>query len=266
MSLSNGTQNFWSQVRGYSLSSVLTIGVAVYFYGWKIASIITIFLFICFIWLLSDIKEKLIRSQPDEFKYENTNIQDYPLLNLNWFQNQTNQLELLGFVRIMDYKIPQTSGFARCFAHPVNYCYVEVNELFMATGESVSRNISIISFLEQRWVLSGINQEVSRSIAASIAYGFWRNPRSVRIYYPNLSLEELFHRHLQMRQQMITNIGVSVLTDVSWDNYVNKQQEGTIYRKKSMKQKSLLLAMIDVTKFELNPKSEWLEDYAKFIK
>ncbi|WP_434686857.1 hypothetical protein [Pseudanabaena minima] len=65
---------------------------------------------------------------------------------------------------------------------------------------------------------------------------------------------------------MITNIGVSVLTDVSWDNYVNKQQEGTIYRKKAMKQKSLLLAMIEVTKFELNPKSEWLEDYAKFIR
>ncbi len=88
----------------------------------------------------------------------------------------------------------------------------------------------------------------------------------MRIYYPTLSLEELFHKHLQMRQQMITNIGVSVLTDVSWDNYVNKQQEGTIYRKKAMKQKSLLLAMIEVTKFELNPKSEWLEDYAKFIR
>jgi len=264
MKLSNGTQNFWSQIRGYLLSSALTIGVAFYFYKWRIASIIAFFLFICFIWLLSDIKEKLVRSQPDEFKYEPTTIEDYPLLNFSWFQNQTDRLEALGFLQIMDYKIPQVSGFARCFAHPVNFCYVEVNELFQATGESISRNISIMSSLEQGWTLSGVNQDITSSKTASIAYG--RKPRSVRIYYPTLSLEELFHKHLQMRQQMITNIGVSVLTDVSWDNYVNKQQEGTIYRKKAMKQKSLLLAMIEVTKFELNPKSEWLEDYAKFIR
>ncbi|OYQ65132.1 hypothetical protein B9G53_08540 [Pseudanabaena sp. SR411] len=264
MKLSDGTQNFWSQVRGYALSSALTIAVAFHFYGWKTASIIAFFLFICFIWLLSDIKEKLIRSQPDQFNYETTTIEDYPLLNFNWFQNQTDRLKLLGFVQIMDYKIPQSPGFARCFAHPVNYCYAEVNEVFKATGESFARNASITSSLEQDWTLSSINQEVS--ITASIAYGFWRKPRSLRIYYPNLSLEELFNKHLKMRQQMITNIGVSVLTDVSWENYVNKQQEGTIYRKKAMKQKSLLLAMIEVTKFELNPKSEWLEDYAKFIR
>lgn len=264
MKLSDGTQNFWSQIRGYSLSSALTIAVAFHFYGWRIASIIAFFLFVCFIWLLSDIKEKLIRSQSDTFNYETASIEEYPLLNFNWFQDQTNQLELLGFVQIMDYKIAQTSGFAKCFAHPDNYCYAEVNEVFKATGESFARNVSIMSSLEQGWTLSSINQEVS--ITASIAYGFWRNPRSVRIYYPTLSLEELFHKHLQMRQQMITNIGVSVLTDVSWDNYVEKQQQGAIYRKNAMKQKSLLLAMIDVTKFELNPKSEWLEDYAKFIK
>lgn len=264
MKLSDGTQNFWSQIRGYAISSSVTIATAFYFYGWKIASVITFFLIVCFIWLLSDIKEKLVRSQPDNFSYEITTIEEYPLLNFNWFQTQTDQLELLGFVRIMDYKIPQTSGFARCFAHPVNSSYIEINEVFKPTGESFARNISIMSSLEQGWTLSGVNQEVNN--IASISYGFWRNPRSVRIYYPNLNLEEFLHNHLKMRQQMIANIGVSVLTDVSWDNYVRKQQEAMIYRKKAMKQKSLLLAMIDVTKFELNPKSEWLEDYAQFIK
>jgi hypothetical protein len=55
------------------------------------------------------------------------------------------------------------------------------------------------------------------------------------------------------------------LTDVSWENYVQLQQVGVIYRKRSLRGKIILLAMIEVTQFELNPKSEWLGDYAKFV-
>ncbi|WP_434686856.1 hypothetical protein [Pseudanabaena minima] len=172
MKLSDGTQNFWSQMRGYALSSALTIAIAFHFYGWKIASIIALFLFVCFIWLLSDIKEKLIRTQPDLFNYETTTIEDYPLLNFNWFQNQTDQLKLLGFVQIMDYKIPQSPGFARCFAHPVNYCYAEVNEVFKATGESLDllqnqKHVRFISFLSDLKLSDEIRSQ-SKSISDRI--------------------------------------------------------------------------------------------------
>lgn len=260
--LTDGTQNFWSQLRNYLLSSALTIAVAFYWYGFKLAITITFFLFLCFLWLLSDIKEKMLRALPSEFQFLPANLADYPLINFTWMQQQSRDLEALGFVNIMDYSTVQKSGFARCFSHPEQYCYAEISEIFKPTGESYSRQVVMMSDLEDNWQLGTINREVS--IKDSLPYGLWRNPKTVRTYHPNLPLEDLLQAHLQMRQKMLGDLGVTLKTDTSWENYVKKEQEGTIYRKNSLKNKILLLAMLEVTQFEKYPKSEWLGDYAKY--
>ena len=265
MTLSTGTQNFWSQQKNYLLSSGITIVVAFWYFGAKIGIIITFFLFLCYLWLLSDTKFKLLMGLPDEFQYESAILRDYPLLNFTWLQQQTNELESLGFVQLIDYKVGENPCFGRCFSHPQHYCYAEVSELFQATGESFSRQASIASHLDEGWELDTINREVS-NVKDSFSYGFWRNPKAVRLYSPNPSLEELLQKHLEFRQRMVVDLGITVLTDVSWANYVNIEQEAAIYRKRSLQRKILLLAMVEVTQFELNPKSEWLGDYAKFAR
>ena len=69
--------------------------------------------------------------------------------------------------------------------------------------------------------------------------------------------------HLRFRQQMLTDLGITVSTDVSWDAYGTLEQQATIFRKQTFRQKNLLLAMLEATLFEINPKSEWLGDYPK---
>ena len=64
---------------------------------------------------------------------------------------------------------------------------------------------------------------------------------------------------------MQTDLGIALLRDISWENYVRLEEDAVAYRKQALKKKILLLAMIEVTKFELNPKSEWLGDYAKLV-
>ena len=264
MKLSNGTENFWSQIRNYILSSGVTIIVAFWYYGPKVGSIITFFLFLCFLWLLSDTKSKVLMGLPDEFQYESANLNDYPMLNFTWLQQQTSELEALGFVQLIDYKlVGGNPGFARCFSHPESYCYAEVFEVFQATGESFARQAVISSNLAEGWHLATINREAN--IKDGISYGFWRNSKSVRTHHPEISFAELLEKHLALRQRMIMDLGITVLTDVSWENYVQLQREGVIYRKRSLRGKIMLLAMIEVTQFELNPKSEWLGDYAKFV-
>ena len=119
----------------------------------------------------------------------------------------------------------------------------------------------IASNLAEGWQLATVNREAS--IKDGISYGFWRNPKSLRTHHPEISLAELLEKHLEFRQRMIMDLGITVLTDISWENYVQIQREGVIYRKRSLRGKILLLAMIEVTQFELNPKSEWLGDYGK---
>ena len=261
MKLSKGTQNFWSQLSNYIFCSIIIILAAFYLFSSKVAIVLAFSLFVSLIWVLSQIKSKLLSVLPDEFQYQSAILADAPLLNVTWLQQQTSALESLGFVQLIDYKV-ENPGLARCFAHPQHYCYAEVNEAFQATGEFFSRQTGIASNLDGDWHLASINREAD--FKDSIAYGFWRNPKTIGTYYPELSLEELFEKHLRFRQQMIADLGITVLTDVSWENYVKIEQEKMIYRKRSLKSKNLLWAMMEVTLFELNPKSEWLGDYAKF--
>lgn len=262
MSLTAGTQNFWSQIKNYLLSSGVTLIFAFCLYGWQLTLTMGFFLFLCFIWLLSDTKSKLLRSLSDRFQGQATQLTDFPLLNFTWMQQQTHELEALGFVPIMDYGLGETPAFARCFAHPQQYCYAEVNQVFTATGELFSKQAVITSFLDKGWTVVGVNREANPK--DSLSYGLWRNPQTVSICYPNMSLAEIFQRHLDLRQQMIADLDTVVLTDISWENYVKEEEKGVVYRKESLKRKNLLLAMIEVTKFEKNPQSEWWGDYAKF--
>ncbi|MGL5059248.1 MAG: hypothetical protein ACRC62_04630 [Microcoleus sp.] len=261
--LTEGTQNFWSKIKNYLISSGLTIVIAFFAFGWQVGITLTFFLVICFLWLLSDTKEKVLRSLPDGFDYKPASLHDYPLLNFTWLEQQTQELENLEFVQLIDYTTGANPAFARCFAHPKHYCYAEVCQVFKANGESFSRQAVIFSALDRRWGLANINREVN--ITDGIAYGFWQDGKNIRIYHPISSLDNLLQNHLNWRQRMQADLGITLLTDISWENYVRFEEDAVAYRKQSLKKKILLLAMIEVTRFELNPKSEWLGDYAQFV-
>jgi hypothetical protein len=171
---------------------------------------------------------------------------------------QTSTLESLGFVQLMDWKAEPGNGFVRCFAHPQQYCFAEIGQLFNETGEAIAQHSTIFSLLEQDWVIGEINREVCSG--DGISY-IWRHPKEIRTYSPNLNLDELLETHLRLRQKILVDLGISLLTDVSWSAFCNLEKQSTLRRKQTLKRKNLLLAMLEATLFERNPKSQWLGDY-----
>jgi len=85
----------------------------------------------------------------------------------------------------------------------------------------------------------------------------YRNPKVIGIHDPNPRLEEVFQAHLRTRQQIISDLGITVLTDVSWDAYVQFNQNLVAYIKQALTQRNLLVGMIKATLYELNPKPDW---------
>ena len=82
-------------------------------------------------------------------------------------------------------------------------------------------------------------------------------------FLSNVNLNQLLQNHLNFRQQILTNLCITVAIDVSWQTYKNLERQATIFRKQSFRHKNLLLAMLEATLFEMHPKSEWLGDYPK---
>jgi hypothetical protein len=265
MKFSQGVQNFWVQV-GLSflcaglIPCVLLIGVRVH---WLLALGFSGVLFSFFlVSFLRDTKNKIIHSLPNDWQYAPAQPQDFPGLNTDLLQRQTQALESIGFVIFRDYSVEPGSGFSRCFIHPQHYCFAEIGQLFHPTTRQLSQTHSVIfSVLTEDWLLASIGR--AAGLLDSLSYAFWRKPKWLRLYYADLALDELVQAHLKFRQQMLNDLAIQVSSDLSWDAYSQGQRQAAQYRKQAVQQKSLLFAMIKAIWFELNPKSEWLEDYPR---
>lgn len=267
MKLTKGTINFWYLTLINLLISVIISFVLLHFYKNKINIIIAfIFTIINLLSFFSYIKERLLINVKGEYIPDLTNLADESLLNQSWLREQTEQLECLGFQQLADTKINNSFSviFGRILSHPQQYSYATIVVLFSPTGEQVNQQISINSILEESWCLDTINR--LPNINDGIIYGFWWQPNSVRIFcHPDITLEQLWLKHLNLRQEMINNLNLRIETDVSWENFVKLENIATAERRYSVEKKPLWLNMIKTTLFELNPHSAWWGKYQKFV-
>ncbi|BAZ49090.1 hypothetical protein NIES4103_17010 [Nostoc sp. NIES-4103] len=271
MKLSKGIQTFWIALGSHILLSLSLFLSFLAGNDWRLTNMLSLpdltgftlvvaLVIFPLLWFLSNLKLQLLQSIPNEWQFKVAVLADYPQLDLSWLQQQTTNLESLGFVQLMDYNVDSGNGFARCFAHPQEYCFAEIGQIFQKNGEAIAINSSIFSLLEQDWIVAVINREVNQNDA--IPY-MWRHSKHVRTFDPNIHLNELLQNHLSFRQQILNDLGINLATDVSWQTYKNIERQATILRKQSFRRKNLLLAMLEATLFEIKPKSEWLGDYPK---
>jgi hypothetical protein len=271
MQLSTGIQKFW-----IALANYLVLGLMLFLYllagnGWKLTNLLSLpdlmgltiviaLVLFPFIWFLGNIKTQMLQELPNESRFKAAVITDFPQLDLFWLQQETKDLEAIGFVQLMDYKVEPGNGFARSFAHPQHHCFAEIGQLFSDAKDKPEKYSYMYSSLTQDWDLTTINRQVHRLDAT--AY-IGKHPKAVRKYHPEVYLDELLEQHLSLRRQMLNNLDISVVTDISWSGYKSLGQQATISRKTIMRRKKLLLAMLEATLFEIKPKSEWLGNYAK---
>ncbi|MDX2212184.1 MAG: hypothetical protein SFY66_02735 [Oculatellaceae cyanobacterium bins.114] len=260
MRLSSGIQQFWFVIGSSLFWAALVTGLVVYFSGWQNGVLAAAIMLFFTGWEVHSIKQKLMRSLPDQLDFQPVTPNDFAFqLDVAVLEQQTKELEALGFVHLQDYALQPTSGLARCFAHPQHYCFAEVGQIFGADGKMINANPVILSNLSQNWTLAHVRGDLISSSSISL---LWRNPQNVGIYHPNTSLEDLLQIHVKFRQKMVNDLAITVMTDVSWDAYKAGQQQAASDRKHRFQRRSLLIGMVKATLFELNPTLEWLGNYA----
>jgi hypothetical protein len=77
-------------------------------------------------------------------------------------------------------------------------------------------------------------------------------------------IQELLTTHLELRQEISSTLNLEVQTDLTLESYIHHEEDEGLQRRVVLKKKRILIALIEAYLFELNPKSEWLGDYAKF--
>ncbi len=218
MTLSRGIKNFWIQIGRIVLASTAFALVGFLWFGWRAAVLIGLIGLFGLFSFLQETKSRFFRGLSGEWNARPVSLETFSLIDLDWLQQQTIALESLGFVQLMDYeRLECGQTLARCLAHPQQYCFAEIGQLVSSSDKPPLKHSSISSLLDEGWRLGVANREPSSSVSLNLLY---RNPKVIGIHDPNPRMEEVFEAHLRTRQQIISDLGITVLTDVSRDAYV----------------------------------------------
>ena len=211
----------------------------------------------------SYVKSQILAGLPKDFTWQAIAPEDCPLLDIDWLNQYILQLEHLGFVPLKDFQLTTESGgnpsdFARLFSHPQLNCFAEVFQSFPPNQEPIPITCTIGSLLD------GDLTFATTQLKPNGVFYMLRSPKALWTYYPAATVAELLQVHLERRQQIIDSLGVGILVDLSWERYCDEERKRTIYWRLKLKRKSILIALIEATLFELKPSSEWMGDYPKF--
>jgi hypothetical protein len=187
---------------------------------------------------------KFISTQPDL----------WPHLDRDELDRYTFELEKLGFVRLTDYTAPSIQGMARLFGHPQSFCFAEVGHV-----KSLPIFCTISCQMENNWSLAAVNNPS----LSPISYAFFRQPRKLIKRFDNIQVNLLFKSILEWRDRVAKDLSIEIIQDVSSEAYFEKERINRIDRRNNLIRKSVILSLIEMFLFSLNPQPEWLGDYSK---
>ena len=172
----------------------------------------------------------------------------------------TEEFERLGFVRALDYRLkladqPGLQSFGRAMVQPASFCSGEI----MATQKQLDAKEPLIfgltSHLEKDWRIGSINRSASK-----VDY-FQRLPKSIRLMRRGATPEQLLRRHIELRGQVSTDLGLQVLTDLSLETKFRLTQELLAERRETLLKCDILAEMADARSVAEQEEWEWLGDY-----
>lgn len=261
LALSDGTKNFWLQVVFFALMTIFFVAVVASEWSWIAAIAVLVLGGFVIIWFVGFVKTALLKVLPNEWNGELTRPEDCLWLDKDWLRQQTQALENIGFQHLQDYRIPEQPTFGRYMVNPQHQCYAEIGVVYSPAGERISETVVIISALTDDWSIAHVNRDVN--LQADSMRCLWPHPKWLAVVQAHPALASLLDAHLEFRDRMQRDLGISVIPILSWDAYVQHEHNAAVYRKQALKRTNLILGMLNVTQFELNPQSQWLGDYGK---
>jgi hypothetical protein len=208
-----------------------------------------------------EIAEKLIASMPSALKRVPSEASSVHGLRLDELQKLTAEFVRLGFVQGGDYRITFASdeitrGFFRLFRHKEKYCFADLGVLrkTLETGEGPFL-YWISSSLEEAWGIGTGNSKPSM-----INY-LWRLPKVLQVNQPNGSLEELLTIHLELRENVLRDLELKVITDPSAENFFTRSDNTRRLRRETLLNRDIIKDLSEAKRVEEQRHWEWLGEY-----
>ena len=214
---------------------------------------------IAWILLLETVTKFLLLQVVPPFTANKTYLKAHSHLNLDIqkFHNYSNLLQEIGFKKLTDYTCPSIRGMACLFYYPQHNCYAEVGML-----EGHSAFCSIVGGFENDWFFAVTNHNPSINLKA-ISYVFLTLPRTMcKIFDEEPKL--LFESFLNWQSEVKSKLAVETIAIADEEMYFTWERNKRKMQRQRLMRRSIVLSLIRMFLFSLNPKTEWMGNYPKY--
>lgn len=207
-----------------------------------------------------NIKKDILKNLSGTIIYSSTNASNYPLLDMNTLQKYTEEFESIGFQQVIDYSIQKKDenffpGYARFFIHQGHQCIAEINQLFLNDLEATPMRCVIISYLEQETTFVSTDRKPDGGLYLV------RLPKRLIVYSPNTSPDEIFLAHLEKRNKLIEALNLTVIQNITFEIYQQKENRSMLLRKNIIERKSTVRILFEFYYYDQFLQYEWWGDY-----
>ena len=216
---------------------------------------------------LVSMKRRVLNNMATSFSFPPATPAQFPLLDTAALARYTQDLEGMGFVRLLDFSLVSNApnpvpSFCRLFVHTRNHCFGEVSQLFPRGKKPMPLKCSIQSCLESGWTL--VFSDRKPLAAGSLI----RRRKALSVSMPAAATSELLQSFLQMRDQVCHDLGISPMRDDTLEAYIARVQLSATEMREAVKQKNFAAGVSHVyyRKFAMLKAREeytWLGDYPK---
>jgi len=199
----------------------------------------------------------LLSTVPSKIQFADADEADYPKLDRVRWNDYSQKLEALGFVRVRDFKIANgvMPGISRLYLHPELNCYGSIFQVF--SNNSPGLLFGYMSYIGEDWTVGhGINKPLPGSAVNRLKH---------RLSFTHLgaSPAELLPEHIALRDQVSQGLGMAVVVPQGFDTYQERSDLETKARRDLIRRNPFLLAAKVYLAKVKAPSINWWGDYPK---
>jgi hypothetical protein len=201
------------------------------------------------------IKLHILESTPKKLNIELVSLDNIYEVNHVSIRQYTQSLQSLGFVRIVDLKERET--VVRLFWHPEYHCAAEVLQSINKLSSYTYCGIS--NAFEQGWTLTFLDNDINQQASYAL-----RVPKKLTVFKSRLPLEKLLNSFLEFRTQIIPDLNITIINDISVDFYIDVLNKARKQIRQKILWKSIIFMFIEMFLFSLKTDDEKHRCFASY--
>lgn len=216
-------------------------------------------------WSLFGTKRRVLKVLANSYSFPSASVAQFPSLNVPELERYTGELENLGFTRLLDFSLVSDApnpapNFCRLLANKRHHCFGEIGQVFPRGKPPLALRCAIHCSLDDGWSLAFTNR---KPLAVQ---SLLRRQKGLSVSMPEATLADLLNSFLQMRSQVCNDLGISPLTDDSFEAYAAKLQRSAQERREAVKRRNFATGLSEVyfrklSLLKIRPEYTWLGDY-----